>query len=288
MISVIIPLYNKESSISKTLKSVFNQSFEKFEVIVVNDGSTDSSLDKVKNFVDERLRIINKKNGGVSSARNRGILESKYQYLAFLDADDLWMNNHLEIINYMIIKYKKKNVNVLGTSFLKNKFKKIDLEKTESFIGNDFLIENYFIYASKPQSLFNSSSFAVKKSFAISKGMFDERLKYMEDVEFWYRLLKKSKLAYCKTVTSIYNTAAENRSDKSILPLQYRFHIFDYKRSDKFEKRYFDKLVSLILLDYFKLKAYRICFLVFLKYWYRLPFILNYYKKLFLKRIVNV
>mgnify|MGYP003134440440 CR=1 FL=1 len=284
MISVIIPLFNKESSISKTLKSVFNQTFEKFEVIVVNDGSTDRSLDIVQDFIDDRLRIIDKKNGGVSSARNRGILEAKYKYLAFLDADDLWMNNHLEVMNYMIEKYKEKNVKVFGTSFSKNKTQTIDLEKTESFIENDFLIENYFIYASKPQSLFNSSSFAVEKRFAISKGMFDEGLRYMEDVEFWHRLLKKSNLAYNKTVTAIYNIAAENRSNNNILPLQYRFHIFDYKNSNKFEKRYYDKLVSLVLLDYFLLKAYKITFLVSLMYWNRLPFILSYYKKMFFKR----
>jgi len=90
MFSVVIPLYNKERSVKNTIESVLNQTFQDFEVIVVNDGSTDNSLEVVKSFNDERIRIINQKNSGVSSARNRGIKEAKYEWIAFLDADDLW------------------------------------------------------------------------------------------------------------------------------------------------------------------------------------------------------
>ena len=93
MFSVIIPLYNKEKSVSSTLQSVLNQTFKKFEVIVVDDGSTDGSYDVVKQFKDERIRLIQKENGGVSSARNRGIQETKYDHVAFLDADDVWEPN---------------------------------------------------------------------------------------------------------------------------------------------------------------------------------------------------
>lgn len=288
MISVIIPLYNKQESIKKTVESVLCQSFSSFEIIIVNDGSIDNSLKEVQSIVDSRIRIINKDNEGVSSARNRGIIEAKYDYLAFLDGDDLWMNNHLEVINYMIQKYKSNNVSVFGTSFTKNKLKDFNLQQTETFKDKDFLIENYFTHASKPTSLFNSSSFAVDKSFAISKGLFNEKLKFMEDVEFWFRLLRVSNLAFSTTITSVYNIAAENRSDISIMPLQFRFHVFDYKKANEFEKKYFDKLVSLILLDYFILKAYKICFKVLIMYWFRFPFCFNYYFKLILKKYKHV
>src|SRR5574344_1434815 len=98
MISVVIPLYNKERYIERAIRSVLNQSFQDFEIIVVNDGSTDQSVTIVKDINDSRIRIINQKNGGVSSARNKGISEAKYAIVAFLDADDVWKENHLEVI----------------------------------------------------------------------------------------------------------------------------------------------------------------------------------------------
>ena len=93
--SVIIPLYNKEDYIKNTLKSVFNQSFQDFEVIIVDDGSTDKSLQIVKQFIDDRLKVYIQKNQGVSVARNFGIEKAKSEYIALLDADDLWYENHL-------------------------------------------------------------------------------------------------------------------------------------------------------------------------------------------------
>lgn len=88
--SIVIPLYNKEKSITTTINSVLNQTCGDFELIIVNDGSTDTSLEIVQSIKDERIRIINQKNGGVSSARNQGIIEAKFDWIAFLDADDLW------------------------------------------------------------------------------------------------------------------------------------------------------------------------------------------------------
>ena len=87
-VSIIIPLYNKESSIKSTIESVLNQTYENFEVIVLNDGSTDGSLNIVRSIVDPRIRIIDKANEGVSKTRNRGVEDSCADLIAFLDADD--------------------------------------------------------------------------------------------------------------------------------------------------------------------------------------------------------
>ena len=96
MISIVIPLYNKEKSIATTLESVLAQSYTNYEVIVVDDGSTDNSANVVRELVNDKIRLISKPNGGVCSARNRGIQEAKSQYVAFLDADDLWEKDYLE------------------------------------------------------------------------------------------------------------------------------------------------------------------------------------------------
>lgn len=107
MISVVIPLYNKEKQIAKTLQTVLNQTYQDFEIVIVNDGSTDGSVDEVKKFLNPRIRLINQKNGGVSAARNRGIEEAKGEYIAFLDADDLWDIDHLEVLYQLILAYPK-------------------------------------------------------------------------------------------------------------------------------------------------------------------------------------
>ena len=90
MISVVIPLYNKEKQIKRTLQSVLTQTFQDFEIVIVNDGSTDNSTIEVEKIKDSRIRLIHQENAGVSAARNKGIEEAKYELIAFLDADDEW------------------------------------------------------------------------------------------------------------------------------------------------------------------------------------------------------
>lgn len=89
MISIIIPLYNKAESIKTTLESVLSQSYTDFEVLIIDDGSTDDSKNIVSEIHDDRIRYIYKDNGGVSSARNYGAMNAKSEWLFFLDADDL-------------------------------------------------------------------------------------------------------------------------------------------------------------------------------------------------------
>ena len=104
--SVIIPLYNKENFIENTIKSVLNQSFTDFELIVVDDCSTDRSLNIVKEIINNKIRIINHDlNSGLSSSRNTGITNSRGNYIAFLDADDLWKETFLEEILNLINEF---------------------------------------------------------------------------------------------------------------------------------------------------------------------------------------
>ena len=93
--SIIVPLFNKVNSIENTLTSIFNQKHSSFEVIVVDDGSNDGSLNVVQKFNDTRLRVSSKSNGGVSSARNHGIKLAKYSHLVFVDADDILTDDFL-------------------------------------------------------------------------------------------------------------------------------------------------------------------------------------------------
>ena len=96
MISVIIPLYNKQDSITGTIQSVLGQSVTDFELVVVDDGSTDNSVVMVQEIHDERIRVISKQNGGVCSARNAGIRAAHGEYVALMDADDIWDKDYLK------------------------------------------------------------------------------------------------------------------------------------------------------------------------------------------------
>jgi len=94
--SIIIPLYNKEEYIERAIKSILNQTYQNFEIIIVNDGSNDGGEKKAASFDDKRIKVINQQNQGVSSARNTGANIANYEFLAFLDADDIWKKDNLE------------------------------------------------------------------------------------------------------------------------------------------------------------------------------------------------
>ena len=103
--SVVIPLFNKENEIKRAIRSVLAQTVKNFELIVIDDGSTDTSAGKVKEFNDTRIRLFTQKNSGVSAARNRGIREAKSDMVSFLDADDEWSREYLETINRLTHKF---------------------------------------------------------------------------------------------------------------------------------------------------------------------------------------
>ena len=100
--SIVIPLYNKEKHVARAINSILNQTYQDFEIIIVDDGSTDFSYEEVKKINDPRIKIIRQKNLGVSSARNTGIKEAKNNYIGFLDADDKWKPDFLETIKKLI------------------------------------------------------------------------------------------------------------------------------------------------------------------------------------------
>ncbi len=283
MISVVIPLYNKEKSIQDTIASVLAQTFTDFELIIVNDGSKDNSLAVVQGFSDPRIVIVGKANGGVSSARNQGILTAKNEYIAFLDGDDIWHERHLELLAEVLSANDSEDVGGVGTSFYKSGSKVFESGKFEKKAASK--VEDYFEFMASPYPRFNSSTLLVKKSKVLETGLFDEQLKYGEDVKFWYELFSKYNLLYVDSVTAIYFIAAENRSAHYVMPLEKRFHQFDYKGKSKSEKSYLDKLVALVLIDYYSQRAFKPFFQVLKMYPSRWPGVLGYVKNLIRKKL---
>ncbi len=206
MISVVIPLYNKEKQIAQTLQSVFAQSFQEFEIVIVNDGSTDNSVNEVTKLNDSRIRLIHQTNAGVSAARNRGIREANYELIAFLDADDEWKVDYLTTQYELYKKYSECSIYACNYEFRDSKGKctPTTIQKRR-ILEEDGVLDNYFEVASCSHPPICSISIMVKKQAIQSIGGFPIGIKAGEDLLTWARLAINFKIAYSSQSLSIYN-----------------------------------------------------------------------------------
>lgn len=204
-ISVVIPLYNKKETVLRALNSVLSQTVLPEEIIVVNDGSTDSSAQIVAHLDHSLIRLVNQSNQGVSAARNLGIAEAKHEWIAFLDADDEWMPEFLETVIGLIERYPM--CSVAATLYLiQNSHgdrSPIQLRKIH-FDGFSGLLSNYFQISSCSPPPLNSSAVAVKKEAIQEIGGFPVGITSGEDLITWAKLAVRFKIAYSIIPLSIF------------------------------------------------------------------------------------
>lgn len=214
MFSIVIPLFNKEKFIAETLHSVVLQSYHDYEVIIVNDSSTDNSLAIAQTFeVDKRFKVYTKLNGGVSDARNFGIEKAAGKYICFLDADDIWEKTYLQEVYRLICKYPDNDVFCLGYSFFNNVIKdtyaKFNLRK---YIKTDDTVIDFFRY-----SVLRKGSIALTSAVVISRSLIESKqLKFKtgcsmgEDVDFWVRACASKDIVYCNKTLMFYRCSCED------------------------------------------------------------------------------
>ena len=293
MISVVIPLHNKERSINTTLKSVCNQSYTDDEIIVIDDGSTDNSAQFASAYPDTRIRVIKKMNGGVCSARNRGIVEAKGDYIALLDADDVWDMEYLNEQVRMIYDFPDAVMWSINFAETNNG---IITRRYETGLPDGYrgYVKNYFNIPGRVSDLFHPSSVVIRKEVFSKVGMFDERIKYSEDSDMWFRINAVYKTAFYDKILVSYQQDTENRAmnktrrlkdwlpyyvDKFNTPL-YRKNIVFYRwinrwcagriRNSYFSKNkqdYSDAKVAIDKLD-FSMLPYKY------KLFFRMPYII--------------
>ena len=214
MFSIIIPLYNKADYIQKAIKSVLAQTFQEFEVIVVNDGSTDDSLSNLQFTIYnlqlkepeqyKKIRIIDQPNQGVSTARNNGVKTAKYDYIAFLDADDWWEPTYLERMKLLIDEFPMAGL--YGSSFylVKNGHNRV----APIGVAPDFksgLINYFQVYANTLcQPIWTGATIIRKSVFDMEKG-FKPLLKLGEDFDLWVRIAVKHPVALLNVPLAYYN-----------------------------------------------------------------------------------
>lgn len=206
MISVVIPLYNKEKQIARTLRSVFSQTYTDYEIVIVNDGSTDGSAAAVESLEDPRIRLVTQKNAGVSAARNRGISEARGEYIALLDGDDEWKPDFLEKMLCLVDKYHDCQVFAGNYTQVDNSGRQSPtIIKGLQFDGPDGILDNYFTVAAKSNPPVWSSCVMTTKDVFDSVGGFPAGVKSGEDLLTWARIACRYKIAYSTLPLAYYN-----------------------------------------------------------------------------------
>ena len=211
-----MPNYNKASFINFSIQSVLTQTYSDFELIIVDDGSTDNSVSIIKSIKDERIRLIEQANSGAAAARNNGIKNARYNYLAFLDSDDIWMPWFLEKMNCLLTNFP--DAGAYCCSFLREK---LELNKDYSNYyrdnSNDYIIDNYFNSVLCGSESMTASTTVVKKEVFGKCGVFPVGLSNWEDFDMWLRIALFYDLCYTDCVCAVYNdvpnSASRNKSN---------------------------------------------------------------------------
>lgn len=275
MFSIVIPLFNKAHIVERTLDSVFSQTFIDFEVIVVDDGSTDNGAEIItSNKKYSSVRLLTQLNQGVSVARNNGIASAKYNYVALLDADDEWMPNFLEEMSKAVKSFP--DAGFYGSSSWHRNIKTGEqAEHTPEKYRDKIQIFNFF---ENPHIMPHTSAVVINKKifervFPDGQG-FPAGMKIMEDLACFYQLAFTSSVVYVGNPLGIRNNCVEGQvtgSSKEERAILMKYNVFFYnlifsiwEKTEKKPKNYIPFLkydlrcviISLLRINDFKTIRY--------------------------------
>ncbi len=213
LVSTIIPAYNAEKCVANAIESALRQNVDQ-EIIVIDDGSTDSTQEIIKRYPPP-VRLIQKKNGGVSSARNAGLESAKGTYIAFLDADDTWHPGKLKKQLDFLSRYQHVGTIIADERHVAPDGKIIapSFFATTSFSsqipGEASIIPTPFTWLTQ-ESFVPTSSVLTRRSVSLLAGYFDEQLNLVEDRDYWIRLVQHGPLAVIPEALIDYRAANPN------------------------------------------------------------------------------
>lgn len=212
-ISIIVPLYNKVNEVARALDSIFAQTIQNFELIVVDGGSTDGSLDIIRKYESNtRFHLIHQKSKGVAAGRNEGIAKAKYDLIAFLDADDEWCPTFLE--NILLLHKKYPDAGLYATAYVpcygdkraKPRLGDLPTAPWEGIIPSYFRTSAIaFIYPFLP------SCVAIPKETFTKIGLFNPAYRIGEDAELWGRIALEYPIAFTSSIGTKYSMIADNK-----------------------------------------------------------------------------
>jgi glycosyltransferase involved in cell wall biosynthesis len=220
-VSVIVPLYNKAETVEETITRVLAQTFADLEIIVVDDGSNDGSAALVAGVADPRLTLILQDNGGVSAARNRGIMAANANWIALLDADDHWDADHLE-----------RHWQAVQARDVEAAFSNVRLESRPDapMIAENIpagLVGDYFDFALTHGGYPNmTSAMIIRRDAVIAAGLFTVGVAMGEDLDLWCRLALRGPLLYTGALTATYNDVPRGHNTARNLGRRPEFPFF--------------------------------------------------------------
>jgi glycosyltransferase involved in cell wall biosynthesis len=219
-ISVLMACYNAESFVVSAVESVINQTFTDFEIILVNDGSTDRSIDKLNTITDDRFRWVTQQNQGASSARNEAFRLSTGDYVIYFDADDLMKSTHLEMLFDRVQSESDCVAFSPWVRFTKLPLPSLDhtLPSQRDMAGPDWLVTEWR-YA---RPMMQAGMFLIPRHFVENHGGWDPQLSLIDDFEFYSRIISKVKLMAFAPDAGLYyrseikNSLSTKRSPQAI------------------------------------------------------------------------
>ena len=203
-ISIVMPLFNKEREVGRAIRSAISQTVTDFELIVVNDGSNDKGPEIARTITDQRIRVVDQTNRGVSAARNRGIAEARSDFIAFLDADDEWAPDYLETVLRLAKACPEAGIFATSYYFCRRGTKRPAVIRSlpESF--KEGILSNYFLVASHSDPPLWTSAVTVRKDAIEAVGGFPVGVIAGEDLLTWARLACRTKIYYCRQPKAIF------------------------------------------------------------------------------------
>ncbi len=202
MVSVVIPLYNKASCIERALRSVLAQTYADFELIVVDDGSSDGGGEVVRRVGDPRIRLVVQENAGVSAARNRGVAEARTELVALLDADDEWAPTFLENALEAMGRFPEA-VAVFG-NYVRTDTMAAGMALDEA--GPPMLVDDLYRFHLNHDTVMCASCVLVRRTAMLQASGFPVGRKVGEDLDSWFRLACVGKAVVLPEILATYHT----------------------------------------------------------------------------------
>ncbi len=230
-VSIIIPTYNYGKFICEAIDSILNQTFKDYEIIIVDDGSTDNTEEIIKKYED-KINYFYKTNNGPASARNLGIQNATGDYICFLDSDDIFLPNKLEIQVNLLRSPSSSKTALLYSDFLitdKNLNFILKYYSCKKFKSHDDAMKYLLQY-----NYINTSTVMIVKDYLLEVGLFNEKYTYLEDYDLWLRLGSSYEFGY--TNLALVKTRSHSANyRKKINPLDKMSCLNDIKRNIKKE-----------------------------------------------------
>jgi glycosyltransferase involved in cell wall biosynthesis len=246
-VTVIIPLYNGEKYILRTLNSVLNQSFKDFEILVVNDGSKDNGSKIIEELSNPKITLFNQVNSGVSAARNKGIELGKGIYFAFLDADDEWDEFFLEKLVNLTKKFPKAGIYTSGYRLLFPSGPNVEITLSEKLNNKETLLVSDYFNRANGGPFVQTSGVIIPRIIIEELGNFIVGKQWGEDIEMWARIALKYDIAYDTNILFTYHQTLVDKKPRLSEYPTYQLHLLMLENeilvnsnynSDVYVKRY--------------------------------------------------